>query len=190
MASGQSKRLIGWLFTLTLLVVHLTACTERTSRGLNPGEVPPEFSLPTLSGLPGPTPSDLRGNLVIVSFWASWCAPCVAELLAFKELHGALAGRGLRIVAIGTSDTKEGLEKVVRELELPFPVLFDGDGAIKDKYGVTGFPESFVITPAGKLTLFLDPASGPVVRIKGERPWSDPAYISLLENLLPDKERG
>jgi thiol-disulfide isomerase/thioredoxin len=91
---------------------------------------------------------------VLVNFWASWCEPCRNEAPALEELQKRYGGDGFTVVGINLDDTTEDAGRFVGKFGLTYPQLRDGDGRERrDAYGMTGFPENFLIDPEGKLAL-------------------------------------
>ncbi|HZA58343.1 MAG TPA: TlpA disulfide reductase family protein [Solirubrobacterales bacterium] len=98
--------------------------------------------------------ADLRGDWVLLNFWASWCGPCRDEAPALQELHRRLGARGFTVLGINLDDNTEDAGAFVRQYGLTYPQLRDGDGRERrDAYGMTGFPESFLIDPEGRIAL-------------------------------------
>lgn len=151
---------------------------------MNPGDNAPSFELPDLKGNPRKL-SEFRGSVVLLNFWASWCGPCVEELPALEQLYQKLKAKGFEIVAVGIDDDIAELEEFKRRFSLSFPVLADKSGILKNKYRVTGVPESFVLDRDGKLVMLADPSDNmPVVRIVGPRDWDDPNTVARMAELL------
>ena len=96
--------------------------------------------------------SKLRGKVVLIDFWATWCGPCVAELpnvlKAYKELHP----KGFEIVGISLDDNKEKLEAFVKERGMEWPQFFDGKGwqnEISSRYGINSIPAMWLVDKKG-----------------------------------------
>lgn len=170
------------LFLLCLLtLVFASACRGSSGeRGLSPGQRPPVSEYETLDGQPFDLDS-LKGKVLLLNFWASWCAPCVVEMPALQALHDALEPKGFSVVAIGIDDSAENLAKVQKRFNLTFPIVRDRKGAAKPAFRLVGFPESFLVGRDGNFIMFPDPDSGePVVRVIGPREWNrEPALGSL-----------
>ncbi len=112
----------------------------------------PEFSLPALDGQTV-TLSALRGEVVILDFWASWCKPCTRTLPALHALAARLADRGVVLLAVSLDRNEEAARGYVDQQGFdPGAVLYgslDAARAVKDLYGVVGIPRTFVIDRAG-----------------------------------------
>jgi cytochrome c biogenesis protein CcmG, thiol:disulfide interchange protein DsbE len=118
------------------------------------GDRAPDKELSRL-GAPGTGEiADYRGEWVLVNFWASWCAPCKDEAPTLEDFQTAHAASGFTVLGINLDDATNDAEAFVRRYELTYPQLRDGDGSDRrDAYGMTGFPESFLIDPQGHIAL-------------------------------------
>ena len=95
--------------------------------------------------------SDLRGKVVMVDFWASWCGPCRQEAATLNRIYSAYAGRPVEFVGINVWDTPDAAEVFLVEFGVAYPTGIDGDGAIALEYGVRGIPEKFFIDADGTI---------------------------------------
>src|SRR5688500_14680515 len=103
----------------------------------------PDASLPRL-GEPGSGRlDDLRGKVVLVNFWASWCDPCVEELPMLERTHKRIAAKDGLVLGINTRDASEDAMGFVKRLGLTFPSLRDGPGVFAEEWGLTGDPATF-----------------------------------------------
>jgi cytochrome c biogenesis protein CcmG/thiol:disulfide interchange protein DsbE len=111
----------------------------------------PDQQLPTLgSNAPGRL-ADFRGKVVLVNFWASWCKPCTAELPDLQRVQQRMADAGATVVGINTRDASEDAQQWVDKNHLTYPSLRDGSGDFADKWGVTAYPESFLLDERGRI---------------------------------------
>jgi len=98
--------------------------------------------------------SELRGKLVLLDFWATWCAPCVAELPNLKKTHEKFAADGLTIVSISFDRDAQTARKFAAEKQMNWPQVWAekaDEGPIGNLYGVGGIPATFLIGPDGKV---------------------------------------
>lgn len=94
--------------------------------------------------------TSLRGKVVIINFWASWCDECRAEMPAFEQLHHEFAAGGLTVVGINVGERASLVAHYAHDLKLTFPLVLDANGKIKESYGVIGLPTTFVIARDGR----------------------------------------
>jgi cytochrome c biogenesis protein CcmG, thiol:disulfide interchange protein DsbE len=95
--------------------------------------------------------SSLRGNPVLINFWASWCAPCKAEMPAMEHVYQKYGKDGLQILAINSSiqDNRSNALAFTSQLGLSFPILFDENGIVSNSYKVRALPTSFFVDRQG-----------------------------------------
>lgn len=110
----------------------------------------PDFTLETLDG-EGVTLSALRGQPVVINLWASWCAPCRAEMPALQQLYAAHRDEGLVILAVNTTyqDSQAAAAAFVAEFGLTFPVALDRTGAVSRAYLLRGLPTTLFVDAQG-----------------------------------------
>ncbi|MGB9203385.1 MAG: TlpA disulfide reductase family protein [Terriglobales bacterium] len=109
----------------------------------------PEFTLKDLSGKTW-TFADLRGKVVLVNFWATWCPPCRKEMPDLETLYGRFQSQGLVVLSISDEDAAK-VEPFIRERKISFPVLLDPGRKVNDLFVVQGIPKNFVYDRKGKL---------------------------------------
>lgn len=141
------------LVPLLLLVAALAAVValQFQSAGSRTGFQAPDFTLPDLTGAEHSL-SDYRGKVVFLNVWATWCPPCRDEMPSMNRLHEHYAADGLVVLAVAED---EGPQQIVEEfassLGLRFPILLDPRGVVPPLFGVTGYPETFLIDRSGKI---------------------------------------
>jgi len=140
----------------------------------------PDFAVPDLSGQ-AVRLSALRGKVVLLNLWTTWCPPCREEMPSMERLYERLRDRDFQLLAVSQDeDGKRVVEPFVKEMRLSFPVLVDPDHQVGDRYGVWGYPETFVIDRAGHV----------VERVIGPRDWASPEQVASLEALIAAGEAG
>jgi len=108
-----------------------------------------DFSLKDLSGKTWIF-SELRGKVVVVNFWATWCPPCRKEMPDLEALYEQFAAQGLVILGISDEEAAK-VEPFIRERKVTFPVLLDPGRKVNEAFVVEGIPKSFVYDRTGKL---------------------------------------
>jgi len=108
----------------------------------------PEFTLKDLTGKAW-TFADLRGKVVLVNFWATWCPPCRKEMPDLETLYERFQSQGLVILAVSDEEAAK-VEPFIRERKVTFPVLLDPSRMVNDLFVVNGIPKSFVYDREGK----------------------------------------
>lgn len=120
------------------------------SRGDRPRA--PDFELPRLEDPGDSSLVDYRGQVVVLNFWASWCPPCRAESPLLQRWHERLrASRRATVLGVDALDVTSDARAFVRRYRLTYPMLKDRDGTVPARYGVVGYPETFVIDPRGRI---------------------------------------
>lgn len=114
------------------------------------GKDAPDFELKDLAG--GEVKlADLKGSVVLLDFWATWCGPCVASMPHLDAIHKDLKDQGLKSFAVNLREAEAEVKKFVEKTSLGLPVLFDKDGKVAKSYGVRGIPQTVVIGKDGKV---------------------------------------
>jgi thiol-disulfide isomerase/thioredoxin len=131
------------------------------------GEVAPDFTLKQLAGGEASL-SQFRGRPVLVNFWASWCKPCKAEMPEIISAYQTHRDAGLEVLAVNLTDQErmKDVRKFTAEVDLPFTVLLDQKGKVRERYGLTAVPTSIFIDAAGVMRMI---HSGPISKAALDR---------------------
>ncbi len=167
----------------SVVLAVLCACSgERT--GLSPGDKAPDIKGTDSSGAQVSL-RQVQGRAILVNFWATWCAPCMAELPALQALYSQLKDQGFTVVGVAVDDAPDGVKRAQETFGLTYPIIIDSDSQSKRRFEVKGLPESFVLNGEQLVQVVLDPdgKSGPVTRIIGPREWGQSWAAQVLSSV-------
>ena len=170
----DALKIAAFLVGVLALGFAYVTLSGRKGYALPTGEPAPGFRLPTLRGDVVDLQS-LRGKVVVVNFWATWCPPCVEEMPSLEKLHRTLGPEGLVVLGVSVDEDEAALRAFVTKAGVTFPILRDPGGAgPSTAYRTTGFPETFVVGPTGTL----------VESYVGPAEWATPGAIDHFRELL------
>jgi thiol-disulfide isomerase/thioredoxin len=137
----HSKRfLLGFLLCLPLWV---------QAGGAVVGQAAPAVSLPQLSGAGEVSLESLRGKVVYLDFWASWCGPCRISFPQLEHLHNELNSQGFEVFAISVDDATADARQFLSEVPVSYLVVHDPQGVTPEAYGILGMPTGYLIDRQG-----------------------------------------
>ncbi len=119
----------------------------------------PAFTLAKLDGSGELALESLRGKVVVLNFWASWCGPCKDETPLLQKGWERWQGKDVVFVGIDVKDFRGDARSFVRKFGVTYPNVYDGKGSTVGRYGVTGFPETYFIDARGRVVYRI---AGPV----------------------------
>jgi cytochrome c biogenesis protein CcmG/thiol:disulfide interchange protein DsbE len=111
----------------------------------------PDIELPRLASSGTASLADYRGRVVVLNYWASWCPPCRDESPLLERWQQRIAPRGGTVLGVDSLDVISDARGFMRHYGLTYPMLHDGDGHSQQRFGVTGYPETFVIDRRGRI---------------------------------------
>jgi peroxiredoxin len=134
------------------------------------GKPAPAFDVRDINGQPVRS-NDLRGKYVLVDFWATWCAPCVAELPNVQAAYAKYHGKGLEVIAVSLDDTAQPVADFLRTRKIPWRQVHNAScgSDLVEAYGVRSIPATYLVAPDGKIVR---------LELRG------PALAKTLETLL------
>lgn len=138
--------------TLVLLVAAMTLCA-----GLLPGAsadaiqgAAPDFTLKSQTG-GNLKLSELRGQVVLINFWASWCGPCRQEMPALDELYQHYRSLDFTVIGINVEENSDNAKSLLKDIHVTFPVLFDNNNAVSKLYSIKGMPSTILVDRDGNM---------------------------------------
>jgi cytochrome c biogenesis protein CcmG, thiol:disulfide interchange protein DsbE len=139
-----------WIFALTLLMAAPpVAQSHPAALPVGDSRPAPRFRLPTASD--SVSLDSLRGHVVLVDFWASWCEPCRRSFPWMSALHQRLSGKGLRIVAINLDKKREAADEFLERFPVRFTVAYDPSGNVAEAFRVAAMPSSYILDRSGNI---------------------------------------
>jgi cytochrome c biogenesis protein CcmG/thiol:disulfide interchange protein DsbE len=157
------------------LLVLFAAPEYRQGEPSLAGKPAHEFSF-TLNGKPARL-ADLRGKVVVLNFWATWCPPCVEEAPSLERLQAAIAPRGGTVLGVSVDEDEAAYNKFLQDHQIQFPTYRDPSKQIAISYGTSMYPETYIIDRNGRLAR----------KIIGPQDWDSPAILAYLNQLLEAK---
>ena len=121
--------------------------------------------------------ADLRGKVVVLNFWASWCPPCVEETQSLNRLQQAIAAKGGVVLGVSVDEDKAAYEKFLVDNHVVFPTYDDTSKKSATDYGTTMFPETYLIDREGRFAR----------KIVGPQDWQSPEIMRSIDFVLNQK---
>ena len=140
----RTRRLWSWVASIVLCAA--AGCALAAA----PGETAPAFALSTADGRTIALDA-LRGRVVYLDFWASWCGPCRRSFPWMNEIEQRYAANGLTVVAINVDKKREDAAKFLAATPGAFTIVYDPAGAVASSYDVKGMPTSYLVDRAGRI---------------------------------------
>ena len=161
---------------LVILLAVLGNAPARAGSDLKPwtGGPTPQLALLDLAGKPVNL-ADFKGKVVLVNFWATWCAPCIEEMPSMQRLRSKLGLAGFEVLAVNFQEGQARINDFLKKRPLELPILRDHDGSVRTVWGVRVFPTSFVIDTDQRIRY----------TVTGDVDWSSPKVESQIRELLP-----
>lgn len=135
------------MFILACCVAWASICPAETPRA---GDVAPDVSGEMVHGKPVSL-NELKGTVVYLDFWASWCPPCRQSLPWLEALRSRYRASGFEVLAVNEDSDSAAAKKMITEVSASFPVIWDRDGAIATRYSPPAMPSSFLIDRSGRV---------------------------------------
>jgi thiol-disulfide isomerase/thioredoxin len=114
------------------------------------GTAAPDFTLPDANGHPVNL-RGLRGKVIVVDFWATWCGPCRAEMPLLQQLYSEFAGNGLVVLGLDVGEDAETVTAFAKQQSCTFPMLLGAEPSVSARYFVEAYPTTFVVDRKGRI---------------------------------------
>ena len=172
------------LLSLVLYILPAIALAElpspELSYQLNRLETPvqaPDFSLDDMDGEQHSL-RDYRGKVIMLNFWATWCPPCRREIPSMESIYQDMGDKGFVVLGVNQFETPDHVFAYMGQLSVfpTFPILFDPDSRISERYAVKGLPTTLLINRQGEV----------VYRAAGGRDFDHPEVRAIVEKLLAE----
>jgi peroxiredoxin len=144
-----------------------------TERVVEKGQTAPYFEIKTDSGRTL-TPKDFGGKLLVLNFWATWCPPCVAETPSLNEMAKQLKAQGVVVVGVSIDKNPDAYRAFNERMHIGFETMRDPGARISSSFGTFKFPETYLITPDGRV----------VDKIISDQDWMSPEALESLRAYL------
>jgi len=167
----------GIKLTIGVLLVALAWVIVNTMQEhiVDVGDTAPNFTVTTESGMKMAL-DHFGGKVLLLNFWATWCAPCVQEVPSLNELQKRLGNSGLVVLGVSVDRSENAYKTFLKRFSIAFPTTRDPEENISNSYGTFKFPESYLIDKNGKV---LQKYIGPP-----EKGWTDPQIVNSLRAYL------
>ncbi|ARN72794.1 TlpA family protein disulfide reductase [Oceanicoccus sagamiensis] len=110
----------------------------------------PDFTLKSTAGK-NLRLSEMRGQVVLVNFWASWCGPCRQEMPLLDDLHNKYSKLGFTVLGVNVDKSQAAADKILKDIPVTFPVLYDPKGTVSQQYNVSAMPTTIIIDRNGNM---------------------------------------
>jgi cytochrome c biogenesis protein CcmG, thiol:disulfide interchange protein DsbE len=168
------RRLLAWtaVAAAAAILVLFAMPSYRQGEASIAGKPAQDFSL-TLAGKSEHL-SDLKGKIVVLNFWATWCPPCVEETPALNRLQKYIDSRGGMVLGVSVDEDGAAYEKFLQDQSVIFPTYRDATKKSAADYGTTIYPETYVIDRHGKIAR----------KFIGQQQWDSPEMLAYFDAIL------
>jgi peroxiredoxin len=168
MAMNPARRLLlACCFSLSLPGLVMAAAT--------PGAAAPDFALVARDG--GKVRlADLKGQVVMINFWATWCGPCRQEMPLLAQLHAKYEPLGFTLLGVNVEPDSSAAVAWLKGMPVDFPILFDTDSTVAGSFGVEGMPSTVFVDRRGQVRYVH----------QGYKPGDEARYADMIRSLVKE----
>ena len=163
-----------WLLALAWALLPGASKAERELQPWKRGATP-ALALPDLQGRTVDL-RELRGRVVLVNFWATWCEPCRDEMPSIGRLRDRLAGKPFEVLLVNFGEGTPRIEEFLRREKLVLPVLRDADKTVAAAWRAGGLPMTFLVDARGRVRY----------SVFGEKDWNEGEALAAVEKLVAE----
>jgi peroxiredoxin len=153
-----------------LLVTALLASSAQAA-----GSAAPDFTLPARDGSTVHL-SELKGQVVMINFWATWCGPCRQEMPLLAQLQSKYEPLGFTLLGVNVEPDSAAAQNWLKGMAVDFPILFDRKNAVAESFGVQGMPSSVFVDRAGNVRYVH----------RGYKPGDEAKYADMIRSLVKE----
>ena len=159
---------------ISLLLASCNKNVANTTVTIKENSPAPEVTITGINGAAVKL-SELKGKVVLLNFWATWCPPCRDEIPSMVKLNNIIGGKSFQMLAVSIDEGgRAAVESFLKSSGMNLPAYIDSDNRAARTYGIKGVPETFIIDKQGIL----------VKKIIGPIEWDNPEVVAFLDNLM------
>ncbi len=160
---------------IVALLAILLCAAPPAAAAVNPGAPAPAFTLAARDG--GKLSlADLKGQVVMINFWATWCGPCRQEMPLLAQLHDKYEPLGFTMLGVNVEPDSAAAVAWLKGVPVTFPILFDTDSAVAGSFGVEGMPSSVLVDRNGQVRYIH----------RGYKPGDEAKYADMIRSLVKE----
>lgn len=165
----QPLRMLTATAAAAILMFNVTATSDAAAES----RPAPDFTLKSASG-ENIKLSELRGQVVMINFWASWCGPCRQEMPLLDELHARYSPMGFTLLGVNVEKDSSKARALLKDLPVEFPILFDQKNQVSKDYDVVAMPSTVLVDRDGNIRYIH----------RGYKPGDENAYQDMIRSVI------